>query len=517
MDNATVEPYYAAPERRSDLLADDAKGIGSDSYAELDTLAYPGVARRSTALAGFVGSAVATIDFFLVVASSAFVSVVYIHFSDTTLSQSPHYTATALIGAVILVALLERLGGYRVKRLQSLKWQVPHITLVWSIGVAILLLVAFVGKISSDYSRGWRALLWFLSTPLVLIAARATELTVLGCRLDNGSLARTIAIVGAGDDGQRLVAALTRHADKSFVIRGIFDDRCARRPSKVHGIPVIGTTNDLLRLARCERIDEVVVALPITAENRLKGIFDKLTVIPADLRLSINTVTAQLPIRGIGYFADVPVLDIVHTPLRHPRSLCKCLEDKLLALLILALVGPLMAIVALLIKLDSRGPVFFAQQRFGFSNNVIRVLKFRTMYHDSCDPSGAQRTVRNDPRVTRVGRILRSLSLDELPQLINVVRGDMSVVGPRPHPVAMKAGDRPYHLVVAQYPHRHRVKPGITGWAQVNGCRGEVNTLEKAHRRVEFDLYYIERWSLWLDFKILLMTIKILALRTDAY
>jgi polysaccharide biosynthesis protein PslA len=257
--------------------------------------------------------------------------------------------------------------------------------------------------------------------------------------------------------------------------------------------------------------------LPITAENRLKAIFEKLTVIPADLRLSINAVTGELPIRGIGYFADVPVLDIVYTPLRHARSLCKWLEDKLLALLILAFVGPLMAVIAILIKLDSRGPVFFTQERFGFSNNVIRVLKYRTMYHDSCDPSGAQRTVRNDPRVTRVGRILRSLSLDELPQLINVLIGDMSVVGPRPHAVGMKAGERPYHLVVAQYPHRHRVKPGITGWAQVNGCRGEVSTLEKAHRRVEFDLHYIERWSLWLDFKILLMTIKILLLRTDAY
>lgn len=516
MDNATVEPVFAELALAVDLSADDDHAIGADGDAVPYTDDYPGRGRRSTPPAGLIGSAVAAIDFLWAVSSAAFVSILYVHFSDATLAKSPHYAATALIGAVILVGLFERLGGYQLKRLQSLKWQVPHITLVWSIGVAILLLAAFVGKISSDYSRGW-ALLWFLATPLILIAARATELTVLGRRLNDGSLARTVAIVGAGDDGERLVAALSRCADKSFAIRGIFDDRRARSPSQVHGIPVVGTTDDLLRLSRCEKIDEVVVALPITAEDRLKAIFEKLTVIPADLRLSINAVTGQLPIRGIGYFADVPVLDIVHTPLRHARSLCKWLEDKLLALLILALVGPLMAIIAILIKFDSRGPVFFTQERFGFSNNVIRVLKYRTMYHDSCDPSGAQRTVRNDPRVTRVGRILRSLSLDELPQLINVLRGDMSVVGPRPHAVAMQAGDRPYHLVVTQYPHRHRVKPGITGWAQVNGCRGEVNTLEKAHRRVEFDLYYIERWSLWLDFKILLMTITILLLRTDAY
>jgi Undecaprenyl-phosphate glucose phosphotransferase len=516
MDNATVEPVFAESALEPDLLADDDQAVGADGHVVPRIDRYAAWSRRSTPPAGFVGSAVALIDLLLVVASAALASVLYVHFSDSTLSGSPHYAATALIGAVILVALLERLGGYQLKRLQSLNWQVPHIMLVWSIGMASLLLAAFVGKISGDYSRGW-ALLWFLATPLILIAARATELTALRRQLNDGSLARRVAIVGAGDDGERLVAALTRCADKSFAIRGIFDDRRARRPSHVHGIPVIGTTNDLLRLSRCERIDEVVVALPITAEDRLKAIFEKLTVIPADLRLSINAVTGQLPIRGIGYFSDVPMLDIVHAPLRHARSLCKWLEDKLLALLILALVGPLMAVIAILIKLDSRGPVFFAQERYGFSNNVIRVLKYRTMYHDSCDPSGAQRTVRNDPRVTRVGRILRSLSLDELPQLINVLIGDMSVVGPRPHAVGMKAGDRPYHLVVAQYPHRHRVKPGITGWAQVNGCRGEVSTLEKAHRRVEFDLHYIERWSLWLDFKILLMTTKILLLRTDAY
>ena len=162
---------------------------------------------------------------------------------------------------------------------------------------------------------------------------------------------------------------------------------------------------------------------------------------------------------------------------------------------------------AILIKLDSPGPVLFVQKRFGFNNEVIGVLKFRTMHIDRADPSGAQRTVRNDPRVTRLGRILRWLSFDELPQLINVIRGDMSLVGPRPHAVAMKAGDRLYGEAVERYLHRHRVKPGITGWAQVSGLRGEVDTLEKAHARVAHDLYYIEHWSPWLDLKILLKTV----------
>ena len=176
-----------------------------------------------------------------------------------------------------------------------------------------------------------------------------------------------------------------------------------------------------------------------------------------------------------------------------------------------------MAIVALLIKLDSRGPVLFSQQRFGLNNEAIPVLKFRTMYVDRGDRSGAQRTVQHDPRVTRVGRVIRALSIDELPQLINVLRGEMSVVGPRPHAIAMKAGDGVlYGDAVAQYFHRHRVKPGITGWAQVNGLRGEVDTLSKARARVAHDLYYIEHWSPWLDLRILLKTLAIV-IRQPAY
>jgi lipopolysaccharide/colanic/teichoic acid biosynthesis glycosyltransferase len=210
---------------------------------------------------------------------------------------------------------------------------------------------------------------------------------------------------------------------------------------------------------------------------------------------------------GIGYVGTVPVPGVVDRPLKDWRAVAKWMEGKLLGSLLLIFVGPLMALTAILIKLDSPGPVLFVQKRFGFNNEVIGVLKFRTMHIDRADPSGAQRTVRNDPRVTRLGRILRWLSFDELPQLINVIRGDMSLVGPRPHAVAMKAGDRLYGEAVERYLHRHRVKPGITGWAHVSGLRGEVDTLEKAHARVAHDLYYIEHWSPWLDLKILLKTV----------
>jgi lipopolysaccharide/colanic/teichoic acid biosynthesis glycosyltransferase len=184
---------------------------------------------------------------------------------------------------------------------------------------------------------------------------------------------------------------------------------------------------------------------------------------------------------------------------------------------LLVLVAPFMAFIALVIKLDSKGPVFFIQDRFGFNNQVIRVVKFRTMHADQGDITGAARTVRNDPRLTRVGRVLRVFSLDELPQLVNVVAGQMSLVGPRPHALTMRAGSQLYHEAVHEYLHRHRVKPGITGWSQVNGLRGEIDTIEKARARVRFDLQYIDDWSIWLDLKILFMSFRVIVSRENAY
>jgi Undecaprenyl-phosphate glucose phosphotransferase len=502
------QPAISAAESGSIARGSRATGADSDRHAISR--------RRATSAIEFISATVAAIDFFTVLITAASIFFAYFWLTDRTASPPSLYLATALIAAVAFVGVFERVGGYPLKRLQELRWQIPRITLAWLGAVAILLLIGFVARISDNYSRGW-TLLWFLASPMALIVVRSVEHAVLARRLNDGSLARNVVIVGAGEEGQGLVATLRKSEDKSFRILGLFDDRRARHPVQVQDLPVLGTTDDLLNFARRERIDEVVVALPLAAEDRLKAIFEKLTVIPSDLRLSMDAIAERLPIRGVGYLAEAPVLEVVERPLKHGRGLCKWLEDKLIAVLILAFAGPLLMLIAILIKLDSRGPVFFVQPRFGFNNNVIRVLKFRTMYEDKCDHSGEQRTIQHDPRVTRIGRILRSLSLDELPQLINVALGDMSLVGPRPHAIGMKAGDRLYHQAVAKYSHRHRVKPGITGWAQVNGFRGEVDTLEKACGRVEHDLYYIANWSLWLDAKILLMTVGILISRNDAY
>jgi exopolysaccharide biosynthesis polyprenyl glycosylphosphotransferase len=199
------------------------------------------------------------------------------------------------------------------------------------------------------------------------------------------------------------------------------------------------------------------------------------------------------------------------------QVLMKRIEDLVLASLMIVAVSPVMLLAAAAIRLGSRGPILFRQPRHGFNDTIINVYKFRTMYVERADPSGVARTLRNDPRVTRVGRFLRRWSVDELPQLFNVLKGDMSIVGPRPHPIGMLAAASDYREVVSNYAARHRVKPGITGWAQVAGYRGEADTVEKAQRRVEFDLEYIARWSLLFDLRILLLTAVAMISGKEAY
>ena len=471
--------------------------------------------RRSWLSPEIIAGIVAAFDFCLVTVAAVTAFVVYFAASGDPKPESGHYILTSVFAATLFVSGFERLGGYRLKQLIRLRWQLTHVLTVWASAVSLLLLVSFSAKILESYSRGWT--LASIIAAVCLSTGRPILHLALARWVRNGSLARNIAIVGAGNEGQRLIAKLQQSRDPSVAVCGVFDDRETRLPPSICGLNILGTTDDLIRFARRNSVDEVIVALPLDAEDRLKTLFEKLKGVAFDIRLSVEPMVERFQIRGMTFVGDVPLLEIADRPLKHWCSVAKWIEDKMLAGILLIWLAPIFALIALAVKLDSRGPVFFSQKRFGFNNEVIRVLKFRTMYVDRGDQSGALRTVRDDPRVTRVGLVLRWLSLDELPQLINVLRGDMSLVGPRPHAVAMKAGDRLYCDAVEGYLHRHRVKPGITGWAQVNGLRGEVDTLEKARARVAHDLYYIEQWSPWFDLKILLKTVGILASRENAY
>ena len=234
--------------------------------------------------------------------------------------------------------------------------------------------------------------------------------------------------------------------------------------------------------------------------------YDTTADIPTDVLLGRDTNSSSLLLVGAAPVGDPSLFQVSSSSLGSWDRIVKGVEDRVIAGAMLVVFSPLMLAAALAIMIDSRGTIFFRQERFGFNDHPIKVLKFRTMRFDRCDPTGAARTVRGDHRVTRVGRVLRKINIDELPQLFNVLCGEMSIVGPRAHAVMMKVNDRLYCDVVKGYSARHRVKPGITGLAQISGLRGEVDTIKKAEDRFRYDMAYISRWSLWLDLKIILLT-----------
>jgi Undecaprenyl-phosphate glucose phosphotransferase len=251
----------------------------------------------------------------------------------------------------------------------------------------------------------------------------------------------------------------------------------------------------------------VIFSLPISAEARILQMLKKLWVLPVDIRLAAHSNKLRFRPRAYSYIGSVPVLDVFDKPITDWDVVTKLLFDRFIGGVMLLAASPIMLLAAIAIKLDSRGPVFFKQKRYGFNNELIEVYKLRSMYVDQCDAAASVLVTKGDSRVTKVGAWLRKTSIDELPQLINVaLKGNLSLVGPRPHAVHAKAENRLYDEAVDGYFARHRVKPGITGWAQVNGWRGETDTQEKIQRRVEHDLYYIENWTVLLDLYILART-----------
>jgi Undecaprenyl-phosphate glucose phosphotransferase len=283
----------------------------------------------------------------------------------------------------------------------------------------------------------------------------------------------------------------------------VFDDRGTRIGHDVNGCPVLGDLDDLVGYVRRGLLQDVVITLPWNADERLVGIIDRLRNLPVNVCLGSDLIGYHFPRHHRRRLEGVPVLEIASVPLSGWSGIVKLAEDKILAVLALLVLSPLLLLIAVAIKLDSRGPVLFRQARYGINNEVIIVNKFRTMYHDRPPEIGVPQASRGDIRVTRVGRLLRRVSFDELPQLLNVLRGNMSMVGPRPHAVEH---NEQYAALIGGYHGRHRVKPGITGWAHVNGLRGETTTVEQMRRRVDFDIHYIENWSPWLDLRIVALT-----------
>jgi Undecaprenyl-phosphate glucose phosphotransferase len=359
--------------------------------------------------------------------------------------------------------------------------------------------------------------LWAIGAIAGIAAVRIVLARLLARWSATGRLKQTVAVYGTGDLAERLVARLRAAASPAVEIVGVFDDRAARRiGAGLRALPQ-GTTADLVALSRQYEIDRIIVALPHSAEQRLLEILRKLHKMPVEISLAPDMVGFHIPAKDHEEFGGLPLLDVYGRPLSFGQSLLKTAFDRTAAALGLVALSPVVLAVALAIKLDSKGPVLFRQNRYGFGDRVIGVYKFRTMKAELADANGEKQTETNDPRITRIGGMLRRLSLDELPQLINVLRGELSLVGPRPHAISMHVKQRRNEDIVPDYALRHHVKPGITGWAQVNGYYGPVETERALHERVAYDLEYINNWSLWFDIGILLRTLVIAFGRRHAY
>jgi Undecaprenyl-phosphate glucose phosphotransferase len=419
----------------------------------------------------------------------------------------PGYLVTIPSVAAFTVVIFQLLGTYRISALRFYSKESLRISCGWALVFLMSLAVVFFLKLDGVFSRVWLSS-WFLLGLAALIAERAILSLYIDHLTKTGRLERRTVIVGGGPAAEQLLQQLANQEQSDLRICGIFDDRTdARSPDIVAGFPKLGTVNDLLEFARRVRLDLVIFTLPITAEGRLLQMLRKLWVLPVDIRLSAHMNKLRFQSRAYSYIGTVPLLDVFDKPIADWDIVTKYLFDKIVGIICLLLVTPVMIGVAIAVKLTSEGPIIFKQKRYGFNNELVEVYKFRSMYFDQLDYNAVKLVTRDDPRVTPVGRFIRKTSLDELPQLFNVVfKGNLSLVGPRPHAIHAMAAQHQYDEVVDGYFARHRVKPGITGWAQIHGWRGSTDTPEKIQKRVECDLYYIENWSILLDFYILLVT-----------
>jgi len=409
-------------------------------------------------------------------------------------------------GAALTVGFLQLCDGYQVPTLRSAARALPRLVGCWTLAFASMTLVLFLLKIGDTFSR-FSFAAWFVLGGIFLVMERAFIAFSIRRWARNGTMERRAVIVGGGQPAKDLIRSLEQQSDNDIRICGIFDDRDERRsPGVIAGYPKLGTVAELVDFARLTRIDMLIIALPLSAEARILELLRKLWILPLDIRLAAHANNLRFRPRSYSHVGKVAMLDIFDKPIADWDSVAKRIFDVFFSIVALALLWPVFIGAAIAVKISSPGPIIFKQKRHGFNNEAIDVYKFRSMYTNMSDPSARNAVTKGDPRVTRVGRFLRKSSIDELPQIFNVLRGQLSLVGPRPHAVAAQTADRTYSDVVEGYFARHRVKPGVTGWAQINGWRGEIDNDEKIRFRTAFDLYYIENWSLWLDLKILFMT-----------
>jgi len=457
----------------------------------------------------FVEASVLIADLLLIVATGVISSSAYHLMTGGSLGSVTPYAGMGLIVAANFAAIMAARRNYRLKRLTLFATQARETTVIWSGTYGLLAVVAFTMKISSDFSRG-AVILFFAGGLTVLLSWRWFVAEFISQSLANGAFARKKIIIIA-EQGQNLASRPLRE----LLRYGYCPVKTCELSSEEIGASGISSSlcsklADVVQVAKREEIEDIYLLVRWYHDKVIDGILDALAVLPISVHLIPDESAARFlnyPVANVG---DTWTAVIGRAPLTRVELAAKrCFDVTLSAAALLTLL-PLMLLTALLIKLDSPGSIFFLQRRDGFNGRTFTIIKFRTMHVVEDGPAIKQAT-REDPRVTRVGRWLRRSSIDELPQLFNVIRGDMSLVGPRPHAMSHNSD---YEKLIANYASRHHVKPGLTGWAQVNGYRGETREVEQMQQRVEHDLWYINNWSPWLDVRIVMKTL-VVALRQD--
>jgi Undecaprenyl-phosphate glucose phosphotransferase len=489
---SVIDPRAQALDPATGLRVDVENGSATPT-GETGSYPEPGWARYRACQIALIGSG-------LLVESACVLGggVIAAH-SDPGLIEGT--SLRALTAAYFFLSVIATVGRHKASRRDGASW------LIW-----LALLLGLVAT-RDDRQRDFEALaVWFgascLCIFLVQNIVRRVETHLLGRILP----CRPVAIIGNSESAARMLAQVRAARPTTVRVVGYFDDRLTRPGPLVGVIPCLGTVDDLVSYIHDKEIAEVYMALPWSAGSRISQLIERLRFLPMTVRLIPDQVPPALPGRGDGQIEGVVMPTLMVPPFSAVGAVIKRGLDVFLGGLLLIPMVPLFTLVAVLIRLDSRGPVFFRQVRSGQYGRPFRIFKFRTLHVQQADAAAETLVTTGDRRVTRVGRVLRKYSIDELPQLINVVLGHMSLVGPRPHAPRAKADGRIYAEVMPEYMLRYRVKPGMTGWAQVNGWRGNTDTEEQLRKRVEFDFQYIGGWSPLKDVEIMVRTIPAMLL-----
>lgn len=407
---------------------------------------------------------------------------------------------TSVVGVVVMLTalLFPRFDLYKAWRSASIFDEVSAITLAWALTLFLLFAFAFTTQTGIQFSRGWIGI-WAMLGWAVLISGRILLRVGLRWLRSHGFNQRHIVVVGSNNLGGEVVRRLVKSPWMGLQVAAFFCTEAPVPGAKVYRVPVVDGTEEITTFVAREGIDQVWIAMPFKEEDKVKSLLYELRHSTVDIRYVPDLFGFRMMNHSLSEVAGLPVMDISVSPMDGTNRITKALEDRVLALLILLLISPLMIFIAIGVKLSSPGPVFYRQERVGWNGKTFMMFKFRSM-PVNVEGSGVQWGGAKNKQVTPFGAFLRKSSLDELPQFINVLKGDMSIVGPRP--------ERPMFVErfkdeIPDYMKKHLVKAGITGWAQINGWRGDTDLA----KRIEHDLYYIENWSLWFDLRIILLTV----------